>query len=101
MWLIGTDPGYRPSSGPAAVQKEDEEVSRTSDDAHVDERLEVVAQRLGYRATVDEDAGLHVLLERVPGEVRARDERTRAVDDRDLRMDLPIHEGLGLLLPCE
>jgi hypothetical protein len=75
--------------------------SRTTEHPYVDENLEVASQRLGYRPTIDQNAGLHVLFQRMPGEVRARDERASAVDDRDLRVDLPVYEGLGLLLPGE
>ena len=75
--------------------------SRTVDDPDVDERLEVIAQRLRDWTAVDEDTGLHVLLEGVAGQVRTRDEGARAIDHRDLRVDLAVDEGLGLVLPCE
>ena len=71
--------------------------SYPAEDTHINERLQVVAERLRNRTAVDEDAGLHVL-EGIARETRARDEGSRAVDHRDLRVDLAVDERLGLSL---
>lgn len=75
--------------------------SSTVNDPHVDERLQVLGKSLRNRASVYEDAGLHVLLKGMASEVRTRDEGTCAVHHRDLRVNLAVDERFGFRLPRE
>ena len=68
-------------------------------DANGGKSVEVLKQHSGCRATVDEHPSLHILLERVTGEVCACNERANSVNHRNFRMDPAVDERRWLMLP--
>ena len=56
-------------------------------------------QQPGNVSSRDEHASLHVLLHRMPGQIRAGDETHPAVGDGHFGVDTPVGERIGLVTP--